>query len=52
MNSIPVSGEYLGKVLVSKYGVGTPQVGIGYDVAEETPEESVPISIRYLLRGK
>lgn len=52
MNSIPVSGEYLGKVLVSKYGVGTPQVGIGCDVAEETPEESVPISIRYLLRGK
>ena len=50
--STPVSGEYLGKVLVSKYGVGTPQVGIGYDVAEETPEESVPISIRYLLRGK
>ena len=50
--STPVSGEYLGKVLVFKYGVGTPQVGIGYDVAEETPEESVPISIRYLLRGK
>ena len=50
--STPVSGEYLGKVLVFKYGVGTPQVGIGCDVAEETPEESVPISIRYLLRGK
>lgn len=50
--STSVSGEYMGEVLVFKYGVGTPQVGVGDDVAEETPEESVPVLIRYLLTEK
>ncbi len=50
--STPVSGKYAGEVLVFKYGVGTPQVGGGWDVAEETSEESVPALIRYLLKEK
>lgn len=50
--STPISDEYMGEVLVFKYGIGTPQAGVGYDVAEETPEESVPVLIRYLLKEK
>ena len=48
--STPTSGKYAGEVLVFKYGVGTPQVGGGWDVAEATSEESVPALIRYLLK--
>ena len=48
--STPISGKYAGEVLVFKYGVGTPQVGGGWDVAEETSEERVPALIRYLLK--
>ena len=47
-----ISGKYTGDVLVFKYGVGTPQVGGGWDVAEETSEERVPALIRYLLKEK
>ena len=50
--STPISGKYAGEVLVFKYGVGTPQVGGGWDVAEETSEERVPALIRYLLKEK
>lgn len=50
--STPISGKYAGDVLVFKYGVGTPQVGGGWDVAEETSEERVPALIRYLLKEK
>ena len=50
--STPTSGKYAGEVLVFKYGVGTPQVGGGWDVAEETSEEHVPALIRYLLKEK
>ena len=50
--STPISGKYTGDVLVFKYGVGTPQVGGGWDVAEETSEERVPALIRYLLKEK
>ena len=50
--STPTSGKYAGEVLVFKYGVGTPQVGGGWDVAEETSEERVPALIRYLLKEK
>ena len=50
--STPISGKYAGDVLVFKYGVGTPQVGVGWDVAEETSEERVPALIRYLLKEK
>ena len=50
--STPISGKYAGEVLVFKYGVGTPQVGGGWDVAEEASEERVPALIRYLLKEK
>lgn len=50
--STAVSGDYMGEVFVFKYGVGTPQAGVGYDVAEERSEESVPVLIRYLLKEK
>ena len=49
--STPVSGDFVGEVLIFKYGVGTPQVSAGYDVAEEAPEENIPVWIRYLLKG-
>ena len=49
--STPVSGDFVGEALILKYGVGTPQVSAGYDVAEEAPEENIPVWIRYLLKG-
>ena len=32
--SVPIDGDYAGKVLILKRGFGTPQIGIGYGVTD------------------
>ena len=48
--STPLASDYQGKVFLIKYGSGTPQIGASYDVADEIPEDDVPIWIRLLLK--